>query len=60
MNVNIFGPAMVDMKYVFDTTTFKISLFNTFQAFGYLLGSLCKCEHIFLWFQIMLIFRIIH
>jgi len=33
---------MVDMKYIFDTSMDKISLYNTFNSTGYLLGSLCE------------------
>ena len=36
----MFGPALVDFMYLFRTSITNVSYFNTFFAFGFLLGSI--------------------
>ena len=38
----LFAPAMVDMMFLFRTSMANINYANTFNAIGYLTGSLCK------------------
>ncbi|CAG2107943.1 unnamed protein product [Medioppia subpectinata] len=38
--ITIFPPAMVDMKFIFNTSMTYISLVSTFTAVGYVIGSM--------------------
>lgn len=39
MIYSIYGPIMVDMKYILHTSMKWVSLFTTFETTGYILGT---------------------
>ena len=46
MVYSIYGPIMVDMKYILQTSMKWISLFSTFETSGYILGTFGTNEFI--------------